>query len=84
MKLSDDLNPRAIIVKGVMFLAITLFCFGYLVSETKNFKTALVAGILIWAAARFYYFLFYVIEKYVDPSFKYSGVLDMIKSLRKK
>ncbi len=39
--------------------------------------------ILIWASARSYYFLFYVLEKYVDPKLKYTGLIDLVKNLRK-
>jgi len=34
--------------------------------------------LVIWSAARVYYFMFYVIEKYVDPTFKFSGILSFL------
>jgi hypothetical protein len=29
----------------------------------------------VWSFCRFYYFAFYVIERYVEPSYKFSGLL---------
>ena len=32
-----------------------------------------------WAWCRFYYFMFYVIEHYVDGNFRFAGVVDFLK-----
>jgi hypothetical protein len=34
----------------------------------------LLLAIAVWCFARFYYFAFYVIEHYVDPGFRFSGL----------
>ena len=34
---------------------------------------------MAWASARLYYFMFYVIEKYVDGEYKFSGVFSFLK-----
>jgi hypothetical protein len=31
-------------------------------------------ALAVWCFCRFYYFAFYVIEHYVDPGFKFSGL----------
>jgi hypothetical protein len=41
-------------------------------------------AILVWSACRFYYFLFYVLEAYVDPTFKYAGILALLRALRQR
>ena len=42
-------------------------------------KTVVVLLILsIWSFCRFYYFAFYVIEHYVDPNYRYSGLLSLV------
>jgi hypothetical protein len=33
----------------------------------------------IWAFCRAYYFAFYVIEHYVDPEYRFSGLLDFCR-----
>lgn len=30
-------------------------------------------GIAVWSFCRLYYFGFYVIERYIDPSYRFSG-----------
>jgi hypothetical protein len=37
--------------------------------------------IAVWAFCRFYYFAFYVIEHYVDPSYRYSGLASFARYL---
>ena len=42
--------------------------------SVKRVRQALLVGLVAWSAARLYYFMFYVIEKYVDPQFKFAGI----------
>jgi hypothetical protein len=35
----------------------------------------------MWAAARFYYFCFYVLERYVGVEGRYAGLLDLLQRL---
>jgi len=39
-----------------------------------DFQLALLIAIAIWAFCRAFYFAFYVIEHYVDPSFRFAGL----------
>ena len=55
-----------------------------LVLLTLNFKTIVLLLLAIWGFCRAYYFAFYVIQHYVDPNYKFSGLIDFAKySLRK-
>jgi hypothetical protein len=38
-------------------------------------REALLLALAVWAFCRAYYCAFYVIERYVDPSFRFSGLL---------
>ena len=42
--------------------------------EAATLKTALLLALAVWSFCRAYYFAFYVLERYVDPSFKFSGL----------
>jgi hypothetical protein len=42
-------------------------------------KTALLLGITVWAFCRAYYFAFYVIERYVDPGYRFAGLLSLLR-----
>jgi len=78
----DLRNARLIYLKGVLFLVLALGCIGLTTLERDSAAMRLgLARLLAWASARFYYFLFYVIEKYLDPGYKFSGVLSFVKHL---
>jgi hypothetical protein len=42
--------------------------------EAATLKTALLLALAVWSFCRAYYFAFYVLERYVDPGFKFSGL----------
>jgi len=52
-----------------------------LLMQVPNIRTALLIVVVIWSSCRFYYFCFYVIEKYVDPELKFSGIVSMVTNL---
>lgn len=68
------LNPALIKVKGVLFLFLGLMSAGLLLLDQPSLKIGLLLAIAVWSFCRFYYFAFYVIEHYVDKSFRYSGL----------
>jgi hypothetical protein len=45
-----------------------------LVLEQPTLKVVLLLALSIWCFCRFYYFAFYVIEHYVDPRYRFSGL----------
>ena len=70
----DLASKRWIVAKGVMFLGIAAATTCLVLLEAPSVRTAVLLGILVWSSCRFYYFLFYVLEKYVDPSLRYAGL----------
>ena len=72
--MKDLTDPRWIKFKGILFLLVGLAASGLLVLETPNWRVAVLLAISIWCFCRAYYFAFYVIEKYVDPGFRFSGL----------
>ncbi len=61
-------------LKAALFFLILLSCSGLLLIEAPTWRTVIFLVLLICSAARLYYFMFYVIEKYIDPDFRYSGI----------
>ena len=55
-----------------------------LVLLNLNFKTIVLLLLAIWGFCRAYYFAFYVIQHYVDPNYKFSGLIDFAKYSIKK
>ena len=80
--MSDLQSKPWIVAKGVMFLGIAVTAATLLLLESPTtIRTAIFLGLLVWAACRFYYFLFYVLEHYVDPSYRYAGIIALVRAL---
>jgi hypothetical protein len=79
MDLTGDIKSKRLLhMKGLLFLILGLLAAGLLLFQSQNFKTLLLLLITIWAFCRFYYYLFYVLEKYIGRDQKYAGVLDAL------
>lgn len=72
--MGDLKNPRLIIAKGFLFLLLGALAAGSLLLLYPGWREAALLAIAIWAFCRFYYFAFYVLSHYVDPTFKFSGL----------
>ena len=46
--------------------------------ENPTLRTVGLLAITIWAFCRFYYFAFYVIEHYVDPGYRFAGLVSFL------
>ena len=66
------------LTKAALFVAIAALCAAGLILESPRVSTGILIVLLAWASARFYYFLFYVLHTYVDPSLKYSGLTALV------
>ena len=72
--MKDLIDPRWIKAKGILFLLVGLLSSVMLIVEKPEVKVALLFGIAVWCFCRAYYFAFYVIEHYVDPAYRFSGL----------
>jgi len=80
-----DLTSRIwIVVKGVMFALIALTTATLILAEMPTAKLAVLLTMLVWASCRFYYFLFYVLERYIDPTMRYAGLVDLLMGMRQR
>lgn len=77
----DIKSPTLLKLKGVLFLILGLIAAGLLIFQSPDWTTVVLILIVIWAFSRFYYFAFYVLHHYADKSFKYSGLLDLVRYL---
>ena len=75
----SDLPPLWIKIKGALFLLTGVIAASLLLLEEPTLRAALLLGITVWSFCRAYYFAFYVIERYVDPSYKFAGLYDFAK-----
>ena len=81
----DIRNPRLLYLKGALFLLLGTVAAAMLLREAPTLKVALLLAIAVWAFCRAYYFTFYVIEHYVDPAYRFAGLLDFLRyALRRR
>jgi len=76
-----DLPPFWIKLKGALFLLIGIVAATLIFLDSPKWQTAILIALTIWSFCRLYYFAFYVIEKYVDPGYKFSGLISFMKHL---
>lgn len=72
--MQDITSPRLLLIKALLFVALGVLAAGELYALHQDLVTLVLLAVAIWAFARAYYFAFYVIEKYVDPAFRFSGL----------
>ena len=72
--MKDISDERLIHLKGGLFLLLGAIASALLVYTSPALQTALLLAIAVWAFCRFYYYAFYVISHYVDPSYRFSGL----------
>ena len=80
----DLREPRWIIAKGFLFLLLGLLSGALLFAEHPTVKTVALLAIAVWSFCRFYYFTFYVLERYVDPRYKFAGLFSMLQYILRK
>lgn len=81
--MGDITNPKLLYLKGGLFLLLGMLAVAGILMMHPEVRLAVLLSIAIWAFSRAYYFAFYVIQHYVDPSYRFAGltsfVLYMIK-----
>ncbi len=65
--------------KGGLMLLVGLLASSLLIAMHFELKTFLLLAVAIWSFCRAYYFAFYVVQHYIDPSYRYSGLIDFAK-----
>jgi len=80
----DLTNPRLIYLKGFLFLLGGIIAVAAILLEHPSLKLAALLSIAIWCFARAYYFAFYVIQHYVDPSYRFAGQASFLRYLLRK
>ena len=82
--MKDIRDPRLLYAKGFLFLLGGLLAATIILAESPSWKIALLLAIAVWCFARAYYFVFYVIEHYIDPTYKFAGLIDFIRYLLRR
>jgi hypothetical protein len=70
----DITSPRVLYVKAALFVVTGVLASTVILIDHPSWKVAALLALAIWSFARAYYFAFYVIEHYIDPSQCYAGL----------
>lgn len=72
--MADLKSPWLMYAKaGLLIFAGAMAVAGILI-EAPSWRVAALLAIAVWAFCRVYYFMFYVIERWIDPRFRFAGV----------
>jgi hypothetical protein len=79
--MGDIKNPRLLYAKGGMMLIVGILASILLIARNPDLGTIALLAIAVWGFCRAYYFAFYVIEHYIDPHFKFAGLIAFLRYL---
>jgi hypothetical protein len=82
--MGDLTNPKLMWLKAVLFLIIGLLCAILLSVDLPHWRDLVFFMLAVWAFCRAYYFAFYVIQHYIDPSYKFAGLTSFIRYLLRR
>jgi hypothetical protein len=82
--MKDLKSAAAIWIKGGLFLLIAIASSVLLALELRTPKGCLLLALCVWAFCRAYHFAFYVVEHYVDPGYKFSGLISFCQYIPRK
>lgn len=74
----DLTHPRVLYLKAGLFLLGGSLSGALIVLENPSLKVAALLALTVWCFARAYYFVFYVIEQYVDPGYRFAGLWSFV------
>jgi len=72
-------SPIWIKIKGILFLMLGLLAAILLIFRDPTPEASFLLAIAVWAFCRFYYFAFCVIEHFVDPTYRFRGLLSFAR-----
>jgi hypothetical protein len=72
-------SPRLLYVKAGLFILAGTLAASLLIVRNPSLVTAVLIAIAVWAFCRAYYFAFYVVERYADPTHRFSGLWSFLR-----
>ncbi len=77
--MADIKSPALLYLKGGLMLAVGVLASGLLIAEHPDLRSIALLAIAVWGFCRAYYFAFYVIEHYIDPGYRYAGLISFLR-----
>lgn len=82
--MSDIKSPTLLYCKGLLFVLLGLIAVTAILLQYPDLYLAILLAIAIWSFCRAYYFAFYVIQDYIDPEFRFAGLLSFTQYLLRR
>ena len=82
--MGDIKSPTLLYCKGLLFVVLGLVAVSAILLQYPSFYLAMLLAIAIWSFCRAYYFAFYVIQHYIDPEFRFAGLLSFAQYLLRR
>ena len=77
--MTDITSAKLLWTKAALFLLLAVGASVLLLIDAPSLKVAMLLAVAIWGFCRAYYFAFHVLERYVDPGFKFSGLGSLLR-----
>lgn len=75
--MEDIQHPALLYLKATLFVVLALLAGSLLLASHPDPLAPLLLALTVWASCRAFYFAFYVIERYLDPTFRFRGLVDV-------
>jgi len=82
--MGDIKSPRLLLIKALLFLTAGTMAGAALLLEHFTWTNLFLLATAVFSFSRFYYFCFYVIEHYIDATYKFAGLTSVITYYRAK
>ena len=83
--MSDIKSPSLLYLKGTLMLMVGVLASVLLIASYPEVKAVILLAVAVWGFCRAYYFAFYVVEHYIDPGYRYAGLVSFVRhSLRRR
>ena len=80
----DLTSPAALYTKAGLFVALGLLSGGLLLWSAPSWLHAVLLAACVWGCCRAYYFAFYVVQNHADPGYRFAGLFDFARYLRRR
>lgn len=71
-------DPFWMWVKAVLLGVIALVSGGVVWMKVGGWEVAVLLGLLVWSSCRVHYFLFHVLERWVEPGGRFRGISELV------
>ena len=79
--MSNITDKRVLYMKGAMFVVLGALATTLILLQFPDLRLALLLAVAVWSFCRAYYFAFYVIHHYIDPTYDFAGLGSVVAYL---